>query len=137
MPRDQHHMIVIYLDYLSASWTILAHNLNRTEPLLLQPSIELVKRETRTLVRGIQEEYPAAALRVAFVGYRDYGEETDVIDFTPEFVADGSAFVTALARVRAQGGDDAPEDVFTGLERAAALGWRAQGELLRFLFIVS
>jgi hypothetical protein len=100
---------------------------SRTGNAPLQPSIEMVKSDARKLVTGVQDAFPECKIRVAFVGYRDYDEETDVIDFTPDFATDVSSFVTKLASVRASGGGDVPEDVFTGLETAASLNWSAQG----------
>jgi hypothetical protein len=81
----------------------------------------MVKSDARKLVTGVQEAFPECKIRVAFVAYRDYDEATDVIDFTPDFATDVSSFVSSLARVRASGGGDAPEDVFVRVQRVASI----------------
>ena len=72
-----------------------------------------------------------AQVRVAFVGYKDYGEPNHptVHDFTCD-VSRISAFLCGL---KAEGGGDSCEDVLTGLEAALNLTWSSTSRLLFLL----
>lgn len=98
----------------------------------MQPHIDLIKHKVMSIAEGIGAEYPECKLRVAFAQYRDYDDTEDCAscDFTRSFQGSGSTFVTALSRVRAIGGGDIPEDVFTGLERLASLSWEASNRVV-------
>ncbi|PNH01990.1 Alpha-protein kinase vwkA [Tetrabaena socialis] len=107
----------------------------------MQSSIDMVRNKIKQISERILEVHPRAVLRVAFIGYRDYGEETVVKDFMALSAAnplnrsgpsiraakDLEDFVSWMGTVKAHGGDDTAEDVYTGLERAASLNWTSQG----------
>jgi hypothetical protein len=92
-----------------------------------QDSIDTVIRDIHKLLKATKEAFPESRLRVSFVGYRDYGEDVVIIDFSEDFSSPTGTFVTRLKNVRASGGGDAPEDIFTGFEKVAELSWRSQG----------
>jgi hypothetical protein len=73
-------------------------------------------------------------MRVAFAPYRDYEDtvkdDDEACDFTSSFTGADSTFVRALSRVRASGGGDDAEDVFTGIARVAGFNWNASNRLL-------
>jgi hypothetical protein len=67
-------------------------------------------------------------VRLAFVGYRDFGDaprlqQFEVLDFTDSV----DVFHQFCWRLAADGGDDTPEDVFGGLEKVNALDWSTDG----------
>ncbi|CAE7224830.1 ak1, partial [Symbiodinium pilosum] len=72
-----------------------------------------------------------AHVRVAFVGYKDYGEEGHPVvhPFTSE-VGKVKAFLRTL---KAEGGGDQCEDVLTGLEAALNLTWSSTSKVLYLL----
>lgn len=90
-----------------------------------------------SLVKGLQRNFPGAAVRVAFVGYRDIGDKeplcvypfTERVDSVLKFIKrDGEA---------TGGGGDAAEDVFSGLSRAASLEWSFGKKTVRRLVHVA
>ncbi len=64
-------------------------------------------------------------VRVAFVGYRDYGDEVLLLDFTN--VKRFKEFVLKVDTASVNNNDYC-EDVFTGIEYAARLSWRPKDE---------
>jgi hypothetical protein len=86
------------------------------------------------MASGIKVQYPECKLRVAFAPYRDYEDtvkdDDEACDFTSSFTGADSTFVRALSRVRASGGGDDAEDVFTGIARVAGFNWNASNRLL-------
>jgi len=100
----------------------------------MDPSIAMVRSGLQTIVQMIRGVYPRVKFRVAFVGYRDYADASrlEVIGF--QNIATDSDFSTWQRRIqsiRATGGGDAAEDVFSGLEAVTQLQWRSKGS--RFL----
>jgi hypothetical protein len=65
------------------------------------------------------------SVRLALVGYRDFGDalQFEVLDFADSV----DAFHQFCSNLTASGGDDEPEDVFGGLEKAIALNWSTDG----------
>ena len=84
--------------------------------------IQAAKDQIEAIVEKTQREYANADLRfqVAFVGYRDYGDEVpyEVIPFTSV-----EAFLAEMRGIEATGGDDMAEDVAGGLQRVLDLDW--------------
>ena len=78
-------------------------------------------------------------MRVAFVGYRDWGERDRatpggrvvVAPFVP--IARVDEVITVIADEEAEGGADGPEDVLIALEAACGLAW--QGDMRVCVFI--
>ena len=69
----------------------------------------------------VKEQHPGLAVRVAFVGYRDYGdnERFSLMDFT-EAVNDVKEKIKAQT---ADGGGDTPEDVQGAFHKALRMSW--------------
>jgi hypothetical protein len=64
-------------------------------------------------------------IRLAFVGYRDI---KDAVPFeTLQFTESVDQFYSFCGSLVATGGEDEPEDVFGGLEKATQLGWTTDG----------
>jgi hypothetical protein len=86
------------------------------------PWIRAAKEQIEVIVEKTQREYASADLRfqVAFVGYRDYGDEVphEVILFT-----NVEEFLSKMRGVQAVGGDDLAEDVAGGIQRVLHLPW--------------
>ena len=68
------------------------------------------------------------AVRMAFVGYRDIGDQGQYV--TVDFTEDAEAVVDVIRRQHASGGGDAPEDVAGALEQVTRLSWQSDNRLL-------
>jgi hypothetical protein len=84
--------------------------------------IQAAKDQIEAIVETTQREYQSSDLRfeVAFVGYRDYGDEVqhEVVPFT-----DVDRFLSEVRGIVATGGDDIAEDVAGGLRSVRDLHW--------------
>ena len=82
--------------------------------------IEEAKYKTVEMVKDICDTHEGAEVRVAFVGYRDYGDKDKLIlvDFTSSEAAQA-----AIQTIEAEGGRDAAEDVATALFHVLGLNW--------------
>lgn len=90
-----------------------------------------VRDKIHHIVARIKSMHPRTIIRAAFVGYRDYSDDARVISsafFSGPSVA--ASLKTFAASVLADGGDDAAEDVFSGLEAVADLDWSSAGTRL-------
>jgi len=87
----------------------------------MEPWIQAAKDQAFAIVRKTQQETPDADVRVAFVGYRDYGDNPQ---FVCKYFEDVDVTLDAIRDVHAMGGDDEAEDVAGGLLAAAMLVWR-------------
>jgi hypothetical protein len=100
----------------------------------MQTCINLIKDTVANMAAGIKVQYPECKMRVAFAPYRDYEDtvkdDDEACDFTTSFTGPDSTFIRALSRVRASGGGDDAEDVFTGIARVAGFNWQASNRLL-------
>eukprot|EP01065_Artemidia_motanka_P002739 TRINITY_DN11297_c0_g1_i1.p1 TRINITY_DN11297_c0_g1~~TRINITY_DN11297_c0_g1_i1.p1 ORF type:complete len:875 (+),score=258.65 TRINITY_DN11297_c0_g1_i1:58-2682(+) len=83
--------------------------------------IEAVKCQIEAVVRDLEQSHAALSIRLAFVGYRDYGtaERFTVLPFT----SDVGLFRDFVAGVRTLANTDPPEDVLGGLDKATRLDW--------------
>ena len=98
--------------------------------------IEQAKQKAAVIVEQAREKY-AVDLRVAFVGYRDFG---DPVRFeVKDFVAGESIdeVTQLLMRCTATGGGDAPEDVAGGLEKALHLSWSQSSSRIKMIVHVA
>jgi hypothetical protein len=82
--------------------------------------IRAAKDEIREIVRETHTTFPFTEFKVAFVGYRDYGDEERfvVVPFTN--VED---LLDEMESVYAVGGDDLAEDVAGGMQQVRDLDW--------------
>ena len=81
----------------------------------MSPYIEGSKNAIDHIVSEVTREYPEMQLRVAFVGYRDFGDadQYTVLDFEHNI----TSFKNFVGSVEATGGADECEDVFGGLNQ--------------------
>ena len=95
--------------------------------LSLQDCIDMVKDEICGMVDLIKRSNPQCITRLAFVGYADYNDPKP-----PQlvFTEDPQAFHATLDSVKAGGGGDGAEDVFTGLQDAGRLKWSSGSRVL-------
>lgn len=84
------------------------------------PWIAEAKQKTVEMVKDVCNAHAGADVRVAFVGYRDYGDAVKLIfiDFRSSEAAQA-----AIQRIEADGGDDEAEDVATALFNVLGLNW--------------
>ena len=86
----------------------------------MEPWIQAAKDQAFEIVRKTQHETPDAEVRVAFVGYRDYGDSPH---FVCRYFGNVDKTLDAIRDVHAKGGDDQAEDVAGGLLNARMLVW--------------
>jgi hypothetical protein len=100
----------------------------------MTPSIENAQRDARTIVANTQQTLPNA--RFAIVQFRDHGD-TPEYEVVQPITGDGAAVAAAIARLRADGGEDSPEAYNLVFQRAvtdqAALGFRPGSRKLLFV----
>lgn len=86
----------------------------------MEPWIRAARQEVLSTVRYLEEKHPHADIAVAFVGYRDHGDDERILlhDFS-----DVPTLYAYLHTVVAKGGDDAAEDVASALRQAHTLSW--------------
>jgi len=85
----------------------------------MEPWINKAKITIDTIVRDVREVH-YGEIEVSLVAYRDYGDSQRryVMDFTtPDHIT------KILDNIRAEGGDDAAEDVAGALDRVCGLTW--------------
>ncbi|CAF1339542.1 unnamed protein product [Adineta ricciae] len=87
--------------------------------------IDATKTQIGQLTDTISKLYDTTP-RLAFIGYRDIDESIEQLDFTD----DVDAFKMFLNQVKATGGHDTCEDVFSGLEIIPTLTWSNSNRLL-------
>jgi hypothetical protein len=82
------------------------------------------------IMQGLRTETGVGAIRVAFVGYRDYRDpdRVAVTDFEP--LKNCASVAAAIAREQASGGADEPEDVACGLRACCGLAWQSHVRLV-------
>lgn len=86
----------------------------------MDPWIQQTKTKMTQMTEQIQTEHPNANILVSFIGYRDYGDTEQIIEFPFD-----TSHVT-MRRIRgvfAEGGDDEAEDVATALRYALHQDW--------------
>jgi hypothetical protein len=87
--------------------------------------IDAAKKQILDMVNGIKRDLlDGVDVRIAVVGYKDHcdNRSIEVIDFTKS-VSDVTSFLGSLT---AGGGNDTPEDVLGGLQKALSLSWQQQ-----------
>lgn len=84
------------------------------------PWMNAAKSYIQALIYKVREQHPDATIRVAFVGYRDYGSDQPHIAF--DFMG-SEELVRHIRPIQPQGGDDEAEDVAWGLFHASQLSW--------------
>jgi hypothetical protein len=125
-------------DYIDAGktyilGTIEAVKVTRSDPLLMQPFIVCGTSFWRLTVclmlhfilliqTALEKQWKkSATFRVAFIGYRDFGD-VGHLNVTP-FTSDIDICGAAVEREEPDGGGDFPEDVAGGLMMASSLPW--------------
>lgn len=85
----------------------------------MQPHIDATKNGIASVAESLKNCYAGVDLRIAFVGYTDFDMHTEQARVTLfHFNRDLRPFIRALAKIEADGGGDAPEDIFGGLDFA-------------------
>jgi hypothetical protein len=95
----------------------------------MDPYIAQVKTKIDNLVEHCKMTFPDLVLKLAFVGYRDHCDREKRIISLP-FTGDIAYFKSFVSKIQADGGGDAAEDVFGGLEKAGELQWSAPTRIL-------
>lgn len=83
--------------------------------------IDAAKNKILDLLEDLCEKNKNFKIYAAFIGYRDFGEETYKIDFTDDHMK----IHTTLVSIDALGGDDIAEDVAGAYKWVTSLDWSA------------
>jgi hypothetical protein len=86
----------------------------------MEPWIRTARTEVLAIIKSVEEKHPHADIQVAFVGYRDHGDDERILLHT---FSDVPSLYAYLHTVVAKGGDDAAEDVAGAFRQAQALNW--------------
>lgn len=86
----------------------------------MEPWIQAAKDQTFDIVGKTLHETPDAEVRLAFVGYRDYG---DTPQFICRYFSSVSSTLNSIKNVHAKGGHDEAEDVAGALLNASMFVW--------------
>lgn len=101
--------------------------------------IEAAKTTSLETVHALRDKMPGAKFRLAFVGYRDFGDKAEQFVVVP-FTEDVASVESTLRSVCARGGADTCEDMAGGLAAASELAWSSdyvQGRDTRVLICVA
>jgi hypothetical protein len=93
--------------------------------------IDICKEEINNIVDYVVTEFTGINIRIAFVGYRDYGDKPDFS--VKDFTTDPDSMKKYLTTISASGGNDMPEDVFGGLDKAINLNWKSDVKICFFI----
>jgi hypothetical protein len=88
------------------------------------PYFKQVLNLTDTILTKLESQLHAK-IRLAFVGYRDYGDKQKIETFDFAHKEDDIGWIIDyLLTLACEGGDDEAEDVIGGLEAVLKLGWQ-------------
>ncbi|CAN0020887.1 unnamed protein product [Scytosiphon promiscuus] len=96
----------------------------------MQSWIDLAKDKLLDIIVQAKKDVTSISVRVAFVGYRDFGDKRQYegpIDFHKE--DELPKLLAKLKKIKAYGGNDIPEDLAGGLHLATGLDWRGDTRL--------
>ncbi|KOO28486.1 mhck ef2 kinase domain family protein [Chrysochromulina tobinii] len=91
-----------------------------------------------SIIRSLRDELAVATVRVAFCGYRDWGERDRPVNgrvVTADFVemAQADEITRVISREDASGGGDGPEDVLIAIEAINRFSWRGDVRVCVFI----
>ena len=98
----------------------------------MEPYIDKVKSDLINIIDGIIKESPGIDINLGFVGYRDYGDIYENIDFMKDHIQ----FKNIIKDIHASGGAYniyTDEDVSLGLELALKKSWKSRAKLAVFI----
>ena len=87
--------------------------------------IQRSKDTLKDIIDQVKNDNPTLKVRVAFVGYRDFGDgaqQYSTIDFTDDL----NKVKAFISKQNATGGSDFPEDVQGGFHKALGMSWDPQ-----------
>ena len=90
--------------------------------------IENTKDTLKQVVDTVVAKNPELEVRVAFVGYRDFCDNG--IFTVHDFTFDLAKMKSYISKLKADGGDDGPEDVAGGLYQLLNLSWHPNSDKL-------
>ncbi len=98
----------------------------------MQPYIDMAREKVREIIATLKSQYSDAKVRIAILGYRDIRDKKRFEGFQfSKKIDEATQFLQSL---QAGGGDDTPEDVNGGLQRALdALKWKSPTRILYHL----
>jgi hypothetical protein len=96
------------------------------------------KSHVASIIRSLRDELAVATVRVAFCGYRDWGERDRPVNgrvVTADFVemAQADEITRVISREDAEGGGDGPEDVLIAIEAINRFSWRGDVRVCVFI----
>jgi hypothetical protein len=85
--------------------------------------MDACKLHLKSILLGLGAETGVREFRVAFVGYRDYGDAGRVVVAPFVTLADVAAVEAVINAQQPSGGDDEPEDVCAAMAAVSGLAW--------------
>ena len=95
--------------------------------------IDAAKTHLVAIIEELGQDVEVADIRVAFVAYRDFGDEGRKVVEPFASAKDVGRVVRCIREQDASGGGDEPEDVISGVEGMRGLEWR--GDVRMCLFV--
>jgi len=95
----------------------------------MQPYIDMARDKIKQVIKKVKSQYPNSEIKTAIVAYRDVKDKKrfEVFPFS-ESVDEARNF---LDNLKADGGNDIPEDVNGGFQKALySLNWTADSKML-------
>ena len=93
--------------------------------------IERSKDTLKGIIENVKRDYAGLKVRVGFIGYRDIRDHRRFEIF--EFSEDLDAAKSFIGKMTAMGGNDMPEDVQGGLNKALNINWSLNSKKQLFL----
>ena len=84
--------------------------------------IQRSKETLKDIIDMVKADNPTLTVRVAFVGYRDFGDGKDQYS-TIDFSENLDVVKAFISKQTASGGNDMPEDVQGGFHKALGMSW--------------
>ncbi|CAM9481056.1 unnamed protein product [Pylaiella littoralis] len=92
----------------------------------MQRWIDQAKNKLMDIIVKTKRDHGHIRMRVAFVGYRDFGDRVQYERFDFHTEEEVPKLLAKLQTIEAYGGQDVPEDVAGGLKLATGLKWRGE-----------
>lgn len=98
--------------------------------------IEATKDKLGDIMDAVVKQHPNLRIRIAYVGYRDYGvPRFEIMPFTDRDPV--TALRTFLKDVECIGNADLQENVCGGLQKVADLDWKASASYLKGYYLLT
>ena len=126
--RNNQRSLSVICDELTAEHVDICFLVDCTSSM--STYIDQVRQNVGTLVQNMRKKFASFSPRCAFVGYRDLCEDERDQVISTGFTEDMDTFRLLLGEIKAFGGGDECEDVFSGLLEVSQLDWSSESRVL-------